>query len=411
MDHVGLPRSKRIMVLGLDACGLAASAARAGYSVCAVDFFGDLDLKSFCSHSESIIQQAMGKSSGTIETNYSPRRLLNIARRLVVAYRPQFVLLSSGLDDSGNILEKLNELVPILGNSPVAIRRVRDKRYFFDRLHRLDIAHPQTEFAVDREEAKAAAANIGFPVVLKPWSSSGGTRTELVKNRRYLARSFDRLRTMSSCVLVQRYITGKPASVSVLSTSCRARSLVVSKQILGDRRLFQQRVFGWCGNVVPFTMCQEVVENCRRIAEAVSLHFGLVGSNGVDLVIAPGGRPYVVEVNPRFQGTLECVETALGVNLVEMHVDACLDGKLPAEIVQHAAFCTRLIVYAPGKVSIPDFGHKDWLRDIPLAGSLVEEGEPVCSVVAKGRTESQSLRLARHRASRVLMALRRCENE
>jgi len=405
MDQGSPHRSPRIMVIGLDASGLARSAARAGYSVCAVDYFGDLDLKSLCIHSESIIEQRVGESSGTIETCYSPRGLLNIARRVASECRPQFMLLASGLDDSANVLEELNELTPILGNPPDAIKRVRDKKIFFDELDRLGIPHPQTEFTVDREEAEAAAARIGFPVVLKPWSTSGGERIEFVKNRRALIESFDRLRSSSTRVLVQRYVPGKHASVSVVSTSRHARSLAVTQQILGDQRLFQQHVFGWCGNVVPISMHQDVVKECMRIAERVCLRFTLVGSNGVDLVIAPGGRPYAIEVNPRFQGTLECLEAALRVNVVKMHADACLHRKLPAEIVQPTAFCTRLIVYAPERCSIPNLAHENWLRDVPLPGSFVEKGEPVCSVLARGKTGSQSLRLARRRALRVLRAL------
>ncbi|MDH5702729.1 MAG: ATP-grasp domain-containing protein [Aigarchaeota archaeon] len=405
MDQVGLGHSPRVMVVGLDAPGLAASAARAGYSVCAVDYFGDLDLKSVCLHSQSIIQQRIGESSGTVETRYKPRGLLEIARRLVSLCRPQFMMLASGLDDSGNTLEELNELVPILGNSPSAIKRVRDKRFFLDELGRLSLPHPKTIFADDRAEAEAAAAQIGFPLVMKPWSTSGGTRIELVKNTMDLAESFARVRGSSSCALVQRYVPGIPASVSVISASGHAKSLAASKQILGDHRLFQQHAFGWCGNVVPISMRRDVTRECMRIAEEVCVHFKLVGSNGVDFVISPDGHPYVIEVNPRFQGTLECVEKAFGLNVVKMHVNACLRGKLPAKIAHQRAFCTRLIVYAPERCLVPDFRHESWLRNVPLPGSLVEKGEPVCSVLALGRTEGQSLGLARRRASKVLRAL------
>lgn len=405
MDQVGLDHSPRIMVVGLDAPGLAASAARAGYSVCAVDYFGDLDLKSLCLHSQSIIQQRVGESSGTVETRYSPQGLLEIARRLVSLCRPQFMLLASGLDDSRNILEKLNEMAPILGNPPSAIKHVRDKRFFFDELGRLSLPHPKTIFAADKEEAEAAAAQIGFPVVMKPWSTSGGTRIKLVKNTRDLAESFPRVRGSSSRVLVQRFVPGVPASVSVISASGRAKSVAASKQILGDHRLFQRHAFGWCGNVVPISMHRDVVRECMRIAEEVCVHFGLVGSNGVDFVISPDGHPCVIEVNPRFQGTLECVEKAFGLNVVKMHVNACLRGKLPAKIAHQKAFCTRLIVYAPERCLVPDFRHESWFRNVPLPGSLVEKGEPVCSVLALGRTESKSLGLARRRASRVLRAL------
>ena len=44
------------------------------------------------------------------------------------------VLLSSGLNDSFDVLEELDELVRIISNSPETIRRVRDKGSFFKEL-------------------------------------------------------------------------------------------------------------------------------------------------------------------------------------------------------------------------------------------------------------------------------------
>jgi predicted ATP-grasp superfamily ATP-dependent carboligase len=115
--------------------------------------------------------------------------------------------------------------------------------------------------------------------------------------------------------------------------------------------------------------------------------------------------PYVIEVNPRFQGTLECVERILDVNLVEMHIKACLHGSLPKQLNEPKSTCTRLILYAPEHIHTPDIKPSNEIRDVPFPNSSIEAGEPLCSVIIEGRDRETSLGKALDKADSIYKTL------
>ena len=157
-----------LLVIGTDVVSLAASARRAGYQVCAVDYFGDQDLKSSCRESRSIVKQRIGETCGQLDKDFSPKALLQLTKDLLRRVEIDAVLLSSGLDDSPDVLFELEDLIPILGNHPNVVKKVRDKMKFFQELERLGIPHPETAVAENLEEARGEAKNIGYPVLVKP---------------------------------------------------------------------------------------------------------------------------------------------------------------------------------------------------------------------------------------------------
>jgi len=62
-------------------------------------------------------------------------------------------------------------------------------------------------------------------------------------------------------------------------------------------------------------------------------HFGLKGLFGIDFVIDEGGRPFLVEINPRYSASMELIEHDLNVSFTSLHVSACL-GKMAKLAVQ-----------------------------------------------------------------------------
>ncbi|UCC33409.1 MAG: ATP-grasp domain-containing protein [Candidatus Bathyarchaeota archaeon] len=384
MAEVGIPDFRNLLVIGVDIVSLAASAKRAGYEVFAVDHFGDLDLKRECRRSLSIVKQRTGRSCGHLGSDFSPRKLLELTKRLLKRYEMSKVLLSSGLDDSSDILFELNELVPILGNHPSVIERIRDKTRFFHELNRLGVSHPATVIVEDFEEARKEARNIGYPIIIKPWKGFGGVGVRKADDSRGLKPAFGEASLLDKRVLIQEYIPGKCTSASVLSSINGAAILTLSEQLIGMQELGQREPFGYCGNVVPLLASTEVTSECESIIKKVAQHFNLIGSNGVDLVISEEGTPYVIEVNPRFQGTIECVERVLGMNLVAVHEKACVQGVLPKNFAKPFAFCARFILFAPQRLVTPDLHTFGGVRDIPLPGIVLEEGEPLCSFTIEG---------------------------
>ena len=401
MTEVEIPDLHNLLVMGVDSVSLAASAKRAGYQVFAVDHFGDQDLKRVCRETLSVIRQRPGKSCGYLSSDFSPEILLQLTKALLKRHEIDAVLLSSGLDDSSDILFELNELVPILGNHPSIIERVRDKIVFFHELDRLGISHPETAVVEDFEEAEEKFKDIGYPIVVKPWSGFGGAGVRKAEDFGELKRAFREASLMDKKVLIQKYISGAHASASLISSIKGAIALTLNEQLIGMHELGQREPFGYCGNVVPLLAPRRVVEECKSVVERVVQHFGLVGSNGVDLVISEEGIPHVIEVNPRFQGTLECVERVLGMNIVEAHVKACVQGVLPTISKKTSVFCARFILFAPQRLVAPKLNIFGGVSDIPLPGVVLEEGEPLCSLIIEGPNKDYLLQKASKTAEAI----------
>jgi len=386
---------RSLLVIGIDVVPLAASARRVGYQVCAVDYFGDQDLKRLCRESRSIVKQRIGKTCGQLEKDFSPEALLQLAKDLQRRVEVDAVLLSSGLEDSPDVLFELNDLIPILGNPPNVVKKVRDKMKFFQELEHLGIPHPETAITENLEEARKEAKNIGYPVLVKPSKGFGGAGIRKAKGPEELEQAFRDASRLDENILIQEYVSGIAASASLISSVNGAIVLTLNEQLLGMPEMGQREPFGYCGNVVPLQVNKAVVGRCKGMVERVASHFNLVGSNGIDFVISREGVPYVIEVNPRFQGTLECVEKTLDVNIVKAHVEACVQGKLPTLEKSPSAFCVRLILFAPQRSVVPDLSVFKEVRDIPLPRVIIEEGEPVCSIMVDGANRNSSLREAR----------------
>ena len=395
--------TQNILVIGIDSAALAASAKRAGYNVFAADYFGDQDLKQACNNSLSIVGQKVGKSCGRLATNFSQNALLGLAKKLLESHRIDAALLASGLEDSPKVLTQLNELVPIIGNPPKTIEKVRNKTEFFRELKKLAIDQPETSVTKNPVEGKLAAKNIGYPVIVKSLPTLGGTGIRKVNNRSELDAFFHQTTRSSRKVLIQEFVSGINMSVSFLSSKEKTLVLTFNEQLLGIQELGQREPFGYCGNIVTSPAKDVVMDACKDIVKKIASHFGLVGSNGIDFVISKDGTPYVVEVNPRFQGTLECVERVLGINLVDAHVKTCIEGTLPSynNKKKPTDCCVRLILYARHRSIAPDLSSLEEVRDIPFPEVFIEEGEPLCSIVVKEKKRSSALKRAKKLAKFV----------
>lgn len=392
---------RNLLVIGIDTVSIANSARRMGCRIYAVDYFNDIDLRQVCSVCNSVSTHENSEIHKQIQSKFNPRALLQIAKSLSAENELDAVLLSSGLDDDFDILQELHSQVPILGNDPRVIENVRKKPQFFRELQDMGIAYPDTTFVKNIDDAKAAADKMQYPIIIKPSEGFGGMGVNLAKNSEELQTMCTTAFSKDQTLLVQKPIAGFHSSISFLANGRHAEVLTLNEQLLGMHSTYGQEPFRYCGNIVPFNFSRSTYKQCLTIAEKITKHFGLKGSNGIDLVVSERGEPFVVEVNPRFQGTLECVERVLRINLVGCHIDACLDGYLPSINKPASEFCTRLIIYAPIRIAAPDLSIFKEIRNIPETGSIINKGEPLCSIIAGAESRDVSL----HKAERVAQSI------
>jgi predicted ATP-grasp superfamily ATP-dependent carboligase len=189
--------------------------------------------------------------------------------------------------------------------------------------------------------------------------------------------------------LLQEVIAGVPASVSCIADGGRAVAIATNRQLL---RGGTGMGYGFAGSVTP---CDHpLAAEMAAIAETVAGASGCVGAVGVDFVLPDGGGPVAIEINPRFQGTLETVEAATGVNLVRLHLDAC-DGRLPDARPEPRQYTARRILFAERDVVVgTDLSClAPAIADIPPPGTAIPAGGAVVSVRAAGPDEAAALAL------------------
>ncbi len=138
-----------------------------------------------------------------------------------------------------------------------------------------------------------------------------------------------------------------------------------------------------------------IAEKSERLCTLLRLS----GSNGVDYVLTPKG-PYFREVNTRFQDTLECVEKAYEINLVEKHVEA-LEDRLPEYKLSPKRFYGKAVLYATKDFTLRRFPKKEILGDVPPHGSKILRGEPICSIYASSTTQNSVLGSLKSRAAEI----------
>jgi uncharacterized protein len=220
----------------------------------------------------------------------------------------------------------------------------------------------------------------------KPVHGSGGWRNAVIDSDAGLAAWTGLFPDQP--FLLQEVVAGVPASVSCIADGRRAVAVATNRQLL---RGGAEMGYGFAGSVTP---CDHpLAGEMAAIAEEVAGASGCIGTVGVDFVLPDGEGPVAIELNPRFQGTLETVEAATDENLVRLHLDAC-GGRLPAG-PKPRRYAARRILFAERDLVVgADLSPlAPVAADIPRPGTAIPAGGAVISVRAAGPTEQDALAL------------------
>jgi len=356
-----------LAVAAVSARMLAEAAAHDGYSVVALDLFGDADTRRASQRWHSI------GAPGSLQIDAA--RVLDALQQLarqqggdaVIGWIP-----GSGFEGRPELLEAGAQLLPLIGTPPDAVRRVRDPAEFFGVLAAHDIAHPPV-----RVDAPADAE--GW--LLKDARCCGGWHIRDAAVARDGAAA-------SASQYFQRAMPGVPMSATFIANGRHAMLLGINELIV--RRLgAHPHVYRGC--IGPVAVTDDLV---RRVGDAVrvlSTAFGLRGWCSLDF-IRNGDSIGVLEVNPRPPASLSLYAQR---GLIDAQLRACLHAELPPP----EAFAPRRvagseIVYARRSLTLApiDAQHladRADVHDLPLAGTRFGAGDPICSLSASGDTAEQ----------------------
>jgi len=374
---------RKILVIGYSVRHIVWSGWRAGYEMYAADAFGDVDTRSCAKR-------------------YFPLNPLQLHAQLddfeEIIREMDGVIIGSGFEsaDFGFLTEE--DTKKILGNAPSEMKRISNKAWLSARLDELDIPKPLTYTGREIAADEAKAKQFEYPVVAKPSLGGGGTANFLCHHEKEVIRWAHQRPDF----VYQDYIRGEHASVSLLSTTRKTISVSVNEQLIGLDSLYASGPFVYCGNISPFITTHSA--RMCEIAELLVKELGLLGSNGVDFVIADDG-PYVIELNPRFQGSLDTVELSTDLNLVDAQVNA-VKGDLP-ERVEPKRYAAKAITFAKREgIVIEEVEIRSGIVDIPNKGRILKSGEPIATGIGIGNTRERALAEAMQRVAEIQAGVR-----
>jgi carbamoyl-phosphate synthase large subunit len=220
--------------------------------------------------------------------------------------------------------------VRILGTSPDSIDLAEDRKRFAKLLADLNITQPASGTATSRQEARDAAAAIGFPVVVRPSYVLGGRAMAIVYDvgtlDRYMTQAVDA--SPEHPILVDKFLEDAfEFDVDAVADDTGAVVIGGIMEHIEEAGIHS----GDSSCVVPPFICPErhlntIRDYTRRIARALKV----VGLMNVQYAIKDN-VVYVLEVNPRASRTVPYLSKAAGVSLAKMAAKV-MAGRTLAEL-------------------------------------------------------------------------------
>ena len=194
--------------------------------------------------------------------------------------------------------EALGNHVAIPVADPETIERLRDKAQLFQLADSLGVAMPKTYYPESRADVERIAREAAFPLVVKPRVSTGAVGRRYVYAARDLAAAWSEVDERFAKPIVQDYIPDGGgafgASVLVGPRGERLASFV-------HKRLREYPVSGGASTLRVSVRDPEMVEITFRLLEAVAWRGVAMAEFRRD---PRDGRPKLIELNPRFWGSL-----------------------------------------------------------------------------------------------------------
>lgn len=360
---------------------LAESVASGGAEVVALDLFGDADTRAVAT-----AWYGIGSASSLALDGAA---LLDALARLAEEGEVGAWVAGSGFEARPDLLARGATLLPLLGNPPELVRRVRTPGWFYPWLAARHVPH--------------AAVSLAPPARAEGWLAKDARACGGWHVRPALAA----VRGGGAGHYFQRHIQGMPMSVLFLADGRRWHIAGIARQTI--RALGGHR-FVYRGGVGPIDLPAGALEALRAMVDSIVGGLGLVGLNGIDFILHEDG-PLLIELNPRPTASVALFDDCVPGGLVQAHAAVCRGAALDALRFQTVQGVRGSEVVFATRAGCIDGEGADWLagqswcHDLPAAGSAHAYGDPVCSVSARAETTAQVERLLAERRRAVLDAV------
>jgi carbamoyl-phosphate synthase large subunit len=233
--------------------------------------------------------------------------------------------LAAGLERAG---------VRMLGTSVDAIDAAEDRGRFGELLSRLGYQAPPYATARTIEQALGAAAEVGFPLLVRPSYVLGGRAMEIVYSLADLAGYLERSgpRADGREIFLDRFLEN---AIEVdVDALCDGSDVAIGGIMQHVEEAGIHSGDSACV-LPPHSLGPEMLERIREQTRGIALELGVVGLLNVQFAVVsfptrPGGELYVIEANPRASRTVPFVSKATGFPLAKLACRLMLGESLAA---------------------------------------------------------------------------------
>ena len=260
-------------------------------------------------------------SQGIADTVYFQPVKPDFVERIIEKERPDGILLSFGGQTALNcgvelyqrgVLEKYG--VKVLGTPVQAIIDTEDRDLFVKRLDEIGVKTIKSEACSTIEEVRQAAADLGFPVILRAAYALGGLGSGFCDNEEELEAQAEEAFSFSPQVLVEKSLRGwKEIEYEVVRDQYDNCITVCNMENFDPLGIHT----GESIVVAPSqTLSNAEYHKLRALAIKIIRHIGIVGECNVQYALDPLSEDYrVIEVNARLSRSSALASKATGYPL------------------------------------------------------------------------------------------------
>ncbi len=241
--------------------------------------------------------------------------------------KPDGVIASLGGQTAINLAQPLSDRgVKIIGTDCAAIDRAEDRNAFENLLESLNIPRAKGRAVTKIEDGIAAAAEIGYPVLVRPSFVLGGRAMQIVADENQLQHYLRNAVEIDEDkpVLVDKYIEGREVEIDAI---CDGRDVFVP----GIMELVERTGIhsGDSISVYPsFSISNKVKGLILQYAKKLGLGIGIVGLFNIQFIVDKDDNVFIIEVNPRSSRTVPFLSKSTGYCLADIATEVILGKSL-----------------------------------------------------------------------------------